>query len=41
MRIVGTTSRGVRCPVIRESGDQVKIITNAILVCGEEQDIEF
>ena len=41
MRTVGTTSRGVRCPVIREGDDLVKIVTDAILACGEEQNIEF
>ena len=41
MRTVGTTSRGVRCPVIREGDDLVKIVTDAILACGKEQNIEF
>ena len=41
MRTVGTTSRGVRCPVIREGDDLVKIVTEAILACGKEQNIEF
>ena len=36
MRTVGTTSRGVRCPVVREGDDLVKIVTDAILACGEE-----
>ena len=36
MRTVGTTSRGVRCPVIREGDDLVKIVTDAILACGKE-----
>ena len=41
MRTVGTTSRGVRCPVIREGDDLVRIVTDAILACGEEQGIRF
>ena len=41
MRTVGTTSRGVRCPVIREGDDLVKIVTESILACGEEQHIQF
>ena len=41
MRTVGTTSRGVRCPVVREGDDLVKIVTDAILACGEEQDLTF
>ena len=36
MRTVGTTSRGVRCPVIREGDDLVKIVTDAVLACSEE-----
>ena len=34
MRTVGTVSRGVRCPVIREGDDLVKIVTDAIVACG-------
>ena len=41
MRTVGTTSRGVRCPVIREGDDLVKIVTDAVLACSEEQAIAF
>ena len=41
MRTVRTTSRGVRCPVIREGDDLVQIVTDAILACGEEQGIRF
>ena len=41
MRTVGTVSRGVRCPVIREGDDLVKIVTDAIVACGKEQNIAF
>ncbi len=41
MRTVGTVSRGVRCPVIREGDDLVKIVTDAIVACGKEQNITF
>ena len=41
MRTVGTTSRGVRCTVVREGDDLVKIVTDAILACGEEQGLTF
>ena len=41
MRTVGTTSRGVRCPVVREGDNLVKIVTDAILACGEEQGLTF
>ena len=36
MKTVGTISRGVRCPVIREGDDLVKIVTESIVACGEE-----
>lgn len=41
MRTVGTVSRGVRCPVIREGDDLVKIVTDSIMACAEEQNILF
>ena len=41
MRTVGTVSRGVRCPVIREGDDLVQIVTQSILECAEEQGIAF
>ena len=41
MRTVGTVSRGVRCPVIREGDDLVKIVTDSIVACGNEQNITF
>ena len=41
MRTVGTVSRGVRCPVIREGDDLVQIVTQSILDCAEEQGIAF
>lgn len=41
MRTVGTVSRGVRCPVIREGDDLVKIVTDSIVACGKEQNITF
>ena len=41
MRTVGTVSRGVRCPVIRAGDDLVKIVTDAIVACGKEQNIAF
>ena len=41
MRTVGTVSRGVRCPVIREGDDLVQIVTQSIVECAEEQGIAF
>jgi hypothetical protein len=39
MRTVGTISRGVRCPVIREGDDLVRIVTESILACRDEQGL--
>ena len=41
MRTVGTVSRGVRCPVLKEGDDLVKIVTDAIVEMGKEQNITF
>ena len=41
MRTVGTVSRGVRCPVVKEGDDLVRIVTDAILEMGKEQQITF
>ena len=39
MRTVGTVSRGVRCPVIRQGDDLIQIVTDAILACRDEQQL--
>ena len=41
MRTVGTVSRGVRCPVLKEGDDLVKIVTESIVEMGKEQNITF
>ena len=41
MRTVGTVSRGVRCPVVKEGDDLVKIVTEAISACGYEEGLTF
>ena len=42
MRVVGTVSRGVRCPVVKEGDDLVKIVTDAIVSLRENDDhIEY
>lgn len=41
MRTVGTVSRGVRCPVVKEGDDLVKIVTDAIVEMGKEQNVTF
>lgn len=41
MRTVGTVSRGVRCPIVKEGDDLVKIVTESILQMGKEEHITF
>lgn len=36
-RKVGTVSRGIRCPIIREGDDLVKIVTASVLEAGEAE----
>lgn len=37
MRTTGTVSRGVRCPVIREGDDLVKITVDSVIACSEQE----
>ena len=37
MRTVGTVSRGVRCPVVKQGDDMVRIVTDAIVSMGREE----
>ena len=41
MRTVGTVSRGVRCPVVKEGDDLVRIVTEAVAACGREEGLSF
>ena len=36
-RKVGTVSRGIRCPIIREGDDLVKIVTGSVLEAAEAE----
>ena len=40
-RKVGTVSRGVRCPIIREGDDLVKIVTDSVLEAAESEGFEL
>lgn len=40
-RNVGTISRGIRCPIIREGDDLVKITVDSILEAGRTDDFEM
>ena len=39
MRTVGTVSRGVRCPVLKEGDDLNRIVTEAITAMGEDRKL--
>lgn len=41
MRTIGTVSRGVRCPVLKEGDDLVAIVTESILAMAKEENITF
>lgn len=40
-RMVGTVSRGIRCPIIREGDDVAEIVTNSVLKAAESEDFEL
>jgi len=41
MRTVGVVSRGVRCPVLKQGDDLVRIVTDSIVEMGKEQNVTF
>ena len=41
MRMVGTTSRGLRAPIIREGDDLVKIVVDTVIGAAEAHDYEI
>ncbi len=40
-RRVGTVSRGIRCPIIRQGDDLAKIVTNSVLEAAEAEGFEL
>lgn len=40
-RLVGTISRGIRCPIIREGDNLVTIVTDSILAASKDQEWGF
>ena len=40
-RRVGTVSRGVRCPIIREGDDLAKIVVDSVLGAAESEGFEM
>jgi len=40
-RKVGTTSRGVRCPIIREGDDLAKIVVDSVIEAAESEGIQL
>lgn len=41
MRMIGTTVRGIRCPVIREGDNLVSIVIDSLLQAQEQEGFEF
>ncbi|MCR5162151.1 MAG: coenzyme F420-0:L-glutamate ligase, partial [Lachnospiraceae bacterium] len=41
MRTVGTVSRGVRLPIVKQGDDLIKVVTDSIKAMGEEQGLTF
>ena len=40
-RRVGTVSRGIRCPIIREGDDLVKIVSDSVIEAAQSEGFEF
>ena len=40
-RKIGTVSRGVRCPIIREGDDLAKTVTDSVMEAAESENIAF
>ena len=40
-RNVGTTSRGIRCPIIREGDDLAKIVVDSVIAASESEGFSF
>ena len=40
-RKIGTTSRGIRCPIIREGDDLVKIVVDSVLDAAQSENIQL
>jgi F420-0:gamma-glutamyl ligase len=40
-RLVGTISRGIRCPIIREGDDLAKIVADSVLEAAECEGFEL
>ena len=40
-RRVGTVSRGIRCPIIREGDDLASLVTDSVLAAAESEGFEL
>ena len=40
-RRVGTVSRGIRCPIIREGDDLAAIVTESVLLAAESEGFQL
>lgn len=41
IRLVGTISRGIRCPIIREGDDLAKIVADSVIAAAENEGFEL
>ena len=41
VRLVGTVSRGIRCPIIRQGDDLSKIVADSVLSAAENDGFEL
>ena len=40
-RKIGTTSRGVRCPIIRQGDDLVTIVADSVIQAAADENFEL
>jgi hypothetical protein len=40
-RRVGTVSRGIRCPIIREGDDLIQIVTDSVIEAARSKALNF
>ena len=41
MRLTGVTSRGIRCPIIKEGDDLANIVTESVINASKEENFQL
>ena len=41
MRRVGTTSRGIRCPIIKSGDDLASIVVNSVILASQDEGFDL